>query len=94
MSKMKCTSCGTAVTHVTDSRGNEKGDVIRRRRKCPACEHRFTTYEVNSDIFVEADAVAAQAAHARQEEIDRFAASLPPEMPRIPLQIRPQRRSE
>lgn len=30
---------------MVDSRASEDGDAIRRRRSCPACEHRFTTYE-------------------------------------------------
>lgn len=30
---------------VVDSRLNADGDSIRRRRKCPKCEERFTTYE-------------------------------------------------
>lgn len=28
-----------------DTRVQEEGDVIRRRRRCPACDRRFTTYE-------------------------------------------------
>lgn len=28
-----------------DTRALEEGEVIRRRRRCPACERRFTTYE-------------------------------------------------
>lgn len=28
-----------------DSRVSEEGDRIRRRRRCPACDKRFTTYE-------------------------------------------------
>jgi transcriptional repressor NrdR len=30
---------------VVDSRLNEEGNSIRRRRRCPACDKRFTTYE-------------------------------------------------
>jgi transcriptional repressor NrdR len=30
---------------VVDSRVSEEGDSIRRRRRCPACDKRFTTYE-------------------------------------------------
>lgn len=42
---MKCPYCGGEDTQVVDSRVNEDGDTIRRRRRCPACDKRFTTYE-------------------------------------------------
>jgi len=42
---MKCPFCGSAETQVIDSRVSEPGDSIRRRRKCTACQKRFTTYE-------------------------------------------------
>jgi transcriptional repressor NrdR len=42
---MKCPFCGSADTQVIDSRVSEPGDSIRRRRKCTACQKRFTTYE-------------------------------------------------
>lgn len=42
---MKCPFCGHLDTQVIDSRVNESGDSIRRRRRCPACEKRFTTFE-------------------------------------------------
>jgi transcriptional repressor NrdR len=42
---MKCPFCGADDTQVVDSRVNEEGDSIRRRRRCLACEKRFTTYE-------------------------------------------------
>lgn len=42
---MKCPFCGTASTQVTDTRENEEGDIIRRRRRCNECDKRFTTYE-------------------------------------------------
>lgn len=42
---MKCPFCGAPDTQVIDSRANDEGDSIRRRRRCPACEKRFTTYE-------------------------------------------------
>jgi transcriptional repressor NrdR len=46
---MKCPFCGHPDTQVIDSRVNESGDSIRRRRRCPECEKRFTTFE-NADI--------------------------------------------
>ena len=42
---MKCPFCITDDTQVIDSRVNEQGNSIRRRRKCVVCEKRFTTYE-------------------------------------------------
>ena len=42
---MKCPFCGSADTQVIDSRVSEAGDSIRRRRRCIACQKRFTTYE-------------------------------------------------
>ncbi|MHB0991425.1 MAG: transcriptional regulator NrdR [Burkholderiales bacterium] len=42
---MKCPFCGTFDTHVIDSRVSEAGDSVRRRRRCGACDKRFTTYE-------------------------------------------------
>ena len=42
---MKCPFCGGLDTQVIDSRVSEAGDSIRRRRRCAACQKRFTTYE-------------------------------------------------
>lgn len=42
---MKCPFCGDPNTQVTDTRENEEGDVVRRRRRCVHCDKRFTTYE-------------------------------------------------
>jgi len=42
---MKCPFCGSGETQVIDSRVSEPGDSIRRRRRCSACQKRFTTYE-------------------------------------------------
>ena len=42
---MKCPFCAHADTAVVDSRAADEGAVIRRRRRCLACEKRFTTYE-------------------------------------------------
>ncbi len=42
---MKCPFCGADDTQVIDSRINEEGDSIRRRRRCASCDKRFTTYE-------------------------------------------------
>ena len=42
---MHCPFCKAEDTQVIDSRVNDAGDSIRRRRRCPACSKRFTTYE-------------------------------------------------
>ena len=42
---MKCPFCGADETTVADTRINDDGDIVRRRRRCLKCEKRFTTYE-------------------------------------------------
>ena len=42
---MKCIYCGCLDSKVVDSRQNEDGTSIRRRRECIGCGKRFTTYE-------------------------------------------------
>ena len=42
---MRCPYCGNPDTQVKDSRPSEDGAAIRRRRFCPQCEGRFTTFE-------------------------------------------------
>jgi len=42
---MHCPSCRADDTKVIDSRVADEGAAIRRRRLCPQCNHRFTTYE-------------------------------------------------
>ncbi len=42
---MNCPFCGYADSRVLDSRPSDEGSVIRRRRECPNCKRRFTTYE-------------------------------------------------
>ncbi|MEY2956130.1 MAG: transcriptional regulator NrdR [Gemmobacter sp.] len=42
---MRCPFCGNTDTQVKDSRPAEDHVSIRRRRFCPACGGRFTTYE-------------------------------------------------
>lgn len=42
---MRCPFCGNADTQVKDSRPAEDHAAIRRRRACPACGGRFTTFE-------------------------------------------------
>src|SRR5471032_1044326 len=42
---MRCPFCGSIDSQVKDSRPSENGDAIRRRRLCPECGGRFTTFE-------------------------------------------------
>jgi transcriptional repressor NrdR len=42
---MRCPFCDHPDTQVVDSRSNPEASAIRRRRKCPSCDKRFTTYE-------------------------------------------------
>jgi len=42
---MRCPFCGSDETQVKDSRPTEDNSAIRRRRSCPACNARFTTFE-------------------------------------------------
>jgi transcriptional repressor NrdR len=42
---MRCPYCRYADSRVVDSREQDEGQVIRRRRSCPECGKRFTTLE-------------------------------------------------
>ncbi len=42
---MRCPFCAHDDTQVKDSRPTEENSAIRRRRSCPACGGRFTTFE-------------------------------------------------
>ena len=42
---MRCPYCNYSDTQVKDSRPTEDNAVIRRRRSCPQCGSRFTTFE-------------------------------------------------
>ncbi len=55
---MYCPRCKSEDTAVIDSRLAEDGRAVRRRRECPKCEHRFTTFErqeLSSLIVVKRD---------------------------------------
>ncbi|MGE0241717.1 MAG: transcriptional regulator NrdR, partial [Parvibaculaceae bacterium] len=41
---MRCPFCNNEETQVKDSRPSEDGTAIRRRRYCPDCGGRFTTF--------------------------------------------------
>src|SRR3989344_6898460 len=42
---MRCLNCNNEDTKVIDSRVANDGVAIRRRRECPSCSFRFSTYE-------------------------------------------------
>jgi len=42
---MRCPYCSHEETQVVETRESDEGDVVRRRRRCPSCDKRFTTYE-------------------------------------------------
>ncbi|MCM8595701.1 transcriptional regulator NrdR [Accumulibacter sp.] len=42
---MRCPFCGADETAVADTRVNDEGDIVRRRRRCLKCDKRFTTFE-------------------------------------------------
>jgi transcriptional repressor NrdR len=44
-----CKQCESFESKVADSRGIEDKNVIRRRRECLVCGHRWTTYEIDSE---------------------------------------------
>ena len=55
---MKCPFCSHPDTQVAETRVSEDGALVRRRRRCAACDKRFTTYErpeVNFPAIVKKD---------------------------------------
>ncbi len=43
--RVRCFFCGADDTRVIETRTSDEGYVIRRRRECLQCQHRFTTQE-------------------------------------------------
>ncbi|MBI1905985.1 MAG: transcriptional repressor NrdR [Rhodocyclales bacterium] len=70
---MKCPFCGDPNTQVTDTRENEEGDVVRRRRRCVHCDKRFTTYE---RIDLKMPHVVKRNGNRSEFDHDKLAASL------------------
>ena len=50
-STLKCPSCGGHRVGILDCRPKEGGFVIRRRRLCTECHHRWTTFEACESVF-------------------------------------------
>lgn len=63
---MRCPNCQHKDTNVVDSRINVDGTSIRRRRFCPKCEQRFTTYE-----YVEQVPLMVVKRDGRRQSFDR-----------------------
>ena len=63
---MRCPFCGNIDTQVKDSRPAEDNVAIRRRRFCPACAGRFTTYE-----RVQLRDLVVIKSNGRREDFDR-----------------------
>ena len=63
---MRCPKCQASDDKVIDSRAIKDETVIRRRRECLACEHRFTTYEA-----IERDDLRVLKRDGRYEMFDR-----------------------
>ena len=63
---MRCPFCGNVDTQVKDSRPAEDHVAIRRRRFCPACGGRFTTYE-----RVQLRDLVVIKSNGRREDFDR-----------------------
>ncbi|MEL6913423.1 MAG: transcriptional regulator NrdR [Pseudomonadota bacterium] len=63
---MRCPFCGNVDTQVKDSRPAEDHAAIRRRRFCPACGGRFTTYE-----RVQLRDLTVIKSNGRREDFDR-----------------------
>ena len=49
---MKCPACNFSDSRVLDSRPVDEGSRIKRRRECPSCGKRFTTYEVIDSVSI------------------------------------------
>jgi transcriptional repressor NrdR len=79
---VRCPSCGSQDSRVVDSRDLDEGATIRRRRECPACATRFTTYE-----RVESARLAVTKRSGGREEFDRakLAAGLAKALTRRPV---------
>ncbi len=63
---MRCPFCGNTDTQVKDSRPAEDHVAIRRRRSCPGCGGRFTSYE-----RVQLRDLVVVKKNARREDFDR-----------------------
>ncbi|MBT3835377.1 transcriptional repressor NrdR [Candidatus Peribacteria bacterium] len=68
---MYCPRCKNDDTSVVDSRMSEDGRAVRRRRECPKCEYRFTTFErqdVSSLIVVKNNGIRETYSRSKLEK--------------------------
>jgi transcriptional repressor NrdR len=81
---VRCPSCGDPDSRVVDSRDLDDAATIRRRRECPACSGRFTTYE-----RVESARLAVVKRDGTRQEFDRakLASGLKKALTRRPVPI-------
>ena len=63
---MRCPFCGNDDTQVKDSRPTDDNAAIRRRRQCPNCGARFTTFE-----RVQLRELTVVKSHSQREPFDR-----------------------
>lgn len=63
---MKCPYCANGETEVVETRVNEDGGNIRRRRECINCRKRFTTYERIENVTL-----IVKKNDGRREQFDR-----------------------
>ncbi len=63
---MRCPFCGHNDTQVKDSRPTEDNNAIRRRRQCPNCGARFTTFE-----RIQLRELTVMKSHGKRETFDR-----------------------
>ncbi len=63
---MRCPFCGKDDTQVKDSRPTDDSQAIRRRRHCPHCGARFTTFE-----RVQLRELTVVKEHGKREPFDR-----------------------
>ena len=68
---MKCPVCHLPDSRVMDSRPIDDGSSIRRRRECPSCGKRFTTYEV-----IDTEPIAVIKRDGRREIFDKHKLAL------------------
>lgn len=75
---MQCGKCGHGKTHVIDSReGTAKSPAayVRRRRKCPECNARFTTYERRETTAGDAARKTGLSSGLKRRLLDEFLVS-------------------
>ena len=63
---MYCPSCAACDTKVVDSRLAQEGAAVKRRRRCPECGYRFTTFE-----RIDGVALVVLKSDGRREPFDR-----------------------